>query len=112
MLRDIFTLCSQTEPAQAFQASAELKIIPSRRSAVLRGRLASGVQTAVTKEASVITAMMTLMLSSGNRLPEKESNSHSAVVPRLAEYRDHSGVYQWILTGGLTTMSAMKSEEF
>lgn len=79
---------------------------------MLRGRLASGVQTAVTEEAPVITATMTLMLSSGNRLPEKESNSHSSVVPRLAECRDHSGVYQWILTGGLTTMNAVKSEEF
>lgn len=112
VLRYIFPLCSQTERVQAFQASAELKIIPSPRSAVLRCRLASGVQTAVTKEASVITAMMTLMLSSGNRLPEKESNRHSSVVPRLAEYWDHSGVYRWILTGGLTTMNAVKWQEF
>lgn len=84
VLRYRFPLCSQTEPAQAFQASAELKIILSQQSAALRGRLASGAQTAVTEEASVITATMTLMLSSGNRLPEKESNSHSSVVPRLS----------------------------
>lgn len=108
----LFPPCSQTEPAQAFQASAELKIIRSRRSAVPRGRLASGIQTAVSEEGSVIAAMMTLMLSSGNRLPEKESNSHSSVVPRLSEYQDHSGVYQWILTGGLTTMNTVKSEDF